>query len=302
MSIQNTYPLISNVIPHPFTPAAELPETQDKSCCSEKKPASSSQDPNRPPTPISISLLIGALIGITEATVNHPLWVIKTLVQQNQRIIWRPSVLYRGFGVHIVSSVPLDICQVAVSRVFYERVFCQDWDITQRRIVSGFIGGAFSSLISAPSEMVMTWQQTGDSGEVATRKIIASGGVKRVFAGLIPAAARDGIFCCGVFAGVPLISRELEGRGVSSSVSDLAAGILSGFLAAIFSQPPDVIKTHMQSSTKPIRLGDSVLSIYKESGIIGFGSGFGLRVGRVISAVMILGNMNKKLEKIFNIQ
>lgn len=302
MFIQNNDSLISSGIHHPFTPTPAFPENQDESCCSKRKTSLPSQGPNRPPTPIWTSLLIGALIGITEASVNHPLWVIKTLVQQNQRIIWRPSVLYRGFGVHIVSSVPLDICQVAVSRVFYERVFPQDWDINQRRIVSGFIGGAFSSLISAPSEMVMTWQQTGDSGEVATRKIIASGGIKRVFAGLLPAAARDGIFCCGVFAGVPLISKELEKRGASSSVSDLAAGILSGFLAAIFSQPPDVIKTHMQSSAKPMRFRDSVISIYRESGIIGFGSGFGLRVGRVISAVMILGNMNKKLEKIFNIQ
>ncbi len=260
------------------------------------------QNCSNTPTPIWVSLLIGSTIGTFEAGVNHPLWVAKTLFQQNQRIDWKPSVLYRGFGVHVISSVPLDICQVTVSRVFYERVFPQEWEPTQRRIVSGLVGGGVSALISAPSEMVMTWQQTGDSSWTAAHKIYNSGGIARIFAGFWPTVARDGLFCCGVFAGVPLISKELEKGGCSRSVSDGAAAVVSGLATAVLSQPFDVIKTHTQSSLTTIRLHDAIRLIYRESGVSGFGAGFALRVGRVISAVAILGTMNKKLEQIFNIQ
>ena len=252
-------------------------------------------------TPIFQSACMGACMGATEALVNHPLWTIKTRIQSRLPFSLNPRVLYSGLGVHCVSSMPLDIIQVTVSRIFFEGRLLEHLQQANRRISAGFLGGAISAVVSCPAEMIMTQQQSKESFVEASRLILSSGKVSRFFTALIPTIMREGVFCCGVFAGVPLIEKKCKEAGLSSLASMSIAGVSSGLLATVGSQPFDMVKTIMQSAplSLPISIRASVHDLYRDFGVRGFFSGMGLRSIRVVSAVFILGNLNNYLEKTF---
>ncbi len=267
-------------------------------------------------TSLMISSLEGATLGFTEAAVNHPLWSIKTLAQEGKSLFCSPSVYYRGFYVHCISSMPLDIIQVTVTRVFFERVLSDQIEPSQRRLMAGFIGGAFSAFVSCPAEMVMTQQLEGQSfldacklvagrspKEVELLKkqsvfesfkhVLSSGKTHRFFTALGPTIGREGIFSAGAYGMLPLIYNECEKQRLPSWISGPIAGIGSGILTTFLSQGFDSIKTHMQVAREPMCIRKAI----REIGTKNLFNGFGWRCARVCSAVGILGNLNIYLEK-----
>lgn len=259
---------------------------------------------NHNSTPWHLNLFIGCAIGITDAYITHPLWAAKTLVQQGKPLTANWRVLFRGVGVHAASSVPLDAIQTAASRIFMENrsFFAHSrWDDSSnatKRIASGLLGGGIGALISSPSEMIMIRQaEKGEKACKAIKGLWSEGKLGRFYKGFLPTLGRDSLFCCGFFAGVPILTRKFENEDVHPAFATIAAGIISGSITAVISQPFDTVKTLVQSE-KSLTPRKAVQVIYQERGIEGMFSGLLFRMARVTLGVLILGTMNDSLEKI----
>lgn len=249
-------------------------------------------------TSMSLNLLIGCTIGVSEAYVNHPLWALKTRMQQGKPLTLHPRILYRGVMAHAATSIPLDSIQTTACRVFLESDRLAFLPKGKRRLVAGLLGGCIGALISTPAEMIMTRQQDLQSGlSAACESLWREGKIRRLYAGFCGTTARDALFCCGFFAGVPILRSHLEQYHVATPLAVVVAGLLSGCFVAVISQPFDVMKTLVQSSSMTISNRYIIRQVYMRRGFLGFFSGLGLRVGRVASGIFILGALNDYLEK-----
>ena len=236
-----------------------------------------------------ISPLIGFAIGTTDAYVNHPLWAIKTRQQIGAPFTLNPRILYRGVVAHAMSSVPMDMLQVTVSRLSMDHLFSKETSYTNKRLFGGLIGGAFAALISSPVELIMTRQQQ----DLSPLEILR----KNPLRGFSTTVARDSIFCAGFFAGVPLLREKFEERKVEPAIAALAAGIFSGVVTAVISQPFDTLKSNIQASIEPVSHRSAIYAIINKSGYRGLFTGLLMRMARVTSGVLILGVMNDALEQ-----
>lgn len=250
-------------------------------------------------TPLYLNLAIGVTIGVTEAYANHPLWTLKTLIQQKKPLTLSWRVLYRGVASHAASSIPLDTIQTTASRIFYEHPYFKSIPNVRRRLLGGCFGGCFGALISSPAEMIMTRQlDKGISVQNACKDLWSEGRVKRFYAGIGSTLVRDSLFCCGFFSGVPILRDRFERQGFHTGLASVIGGIFSGIITAIISQPFDTIKTVIQSSPDNLSTLSVGRQILIKDGFRGLFSGLTLRVGRVASGILILGVLNDKLESL----
>lgn len=250
-------------------------------------------------TPLHLNLSIGIVIGAVEAWVSHPLWTLKTLLQQGKPLVAHPRVLYRGVTSHAASSVPLDMVQTAASRIFYEHPAFTFIPKATRRLIAGGVGGCFGALISSPAEMIMIRQLDKSLGvKAACKDLWKEGGIRKIYAGIGSTLGRDSIFCCGFFAGVPILRNEFECYTSSPPLASISAGILSGIFTAVLSQPFDTIKTSVQSSSTLTNSFSASRKLVAKSGFKGLYNGLSLRIARVTLGILILGTLNDKLEDV----
>ena len=248
-------------------------------------------------TSLEKSFTMGCIMGSVEAVVSHPFWVLKTRVQAGMGFTLHPRVLYRGLVVHVASSLPLDIIQVMVSRIAFERLLPSTMEESKSRLVAGFIGGASSAFICCPADLIMTLQQDGSSLKKIIFRIYKQKNYFYPFLGMLPTIVREGLFCAGVFGGVSILANECEKQKLPEGVSVILSGMGSGAVTTLLSHPADVIKTRMQAFN--LRIRAAAQDVYLKEGMNGFTSGLGWRMVRVSSAVLVLGNLNRYLEKWF---
>ena len=61
----------------------------------------------KPKTTVAQSLITGSVAGAVEVLVDHPLWTIKTRLQNGEPFSLKPSVLYTGILANAASMVPI---------------------------------------------------------------------------------------------------------------------------------------------------------------------------------------------------
>jgi hypothetical protein len=260
------------------------------------------------------SLLTGSIAGAAEVMINHPLWSIKTMIQEGEAMTFNLRVLYRGFFPNMASMVPITAIQVGFDGGL-QRIFFNDAEkpTAMQRIASAFGAGVASAFASGPTEMVMATQKaTGDSFYAAAKYLISSGGPQRLFAGLPATMMRDGIFSAFYLAGTPLIKAFIQPYCKDEDVALFAAGIASGIGATVISQMPDTIKARQQAAGRRAKTGQQVAdknpslslrtaatALYAGHGMPGFFKGGLVRGARVVSAVTIIGGVKAKMEEAF---
>src|SRR3990167_4101253 len=253
----------------------------------------------RQKTPWGASLFSGFTIGVTEALVNHPLWVLKTRFQAGWPFTLRPAVLYRGIITHMVSSVPVDTIALGAARAINERALPENMSPTAKRIIAGFFGGILAGFAGSTCEMAMTWQQKEKSFSRAVRMIVQSVGPAHLMTGSIALSLREGVFWVGTYSATNLIEHNLRARGKGKLFSTFVAGLSSGVVCSFISQPFDNIKLVMQISPRQCSLIKTIGEMAKKEGHAAFFRGYNLRVLRVALAVMIEGALNNECERRF---
>jgi solute carrier family 25 citrate transporter 1 len=66
--------------------------------------------------------LMGAIAGTVEVTTLQPIIFMKYAVQEGRALPMNPLHYYRGFGVNVVSNLPLFRSHCSLSRVYINAV------------------------------------------------------------------------------------------------------------------------------------------------------------------------------------
>lgn len=178
-------------------------------------------------------------------------------------------------------------------------------------LASGALARGISATLVTPLELLRTRLQASSSTSTSrnlTAILLELGGeVKKqgptvMFRGLVPTLYRDVPFSALYFAGYESIKRVLTGAGLGErNVGDgrvkefsvaFVSGSSSGILAAIVTQPFDLIKTRLQAEAAHKKSQSTTLQILKQivekEGTSGLFRGLSPRVAKVAPACGIM--------------
>ncbi|OGT16165.1 MAG: hypothetical protein A3I12_03005 [Gammaproteobacteria bacterium RIFCSPLOWO2_02_FULL_38_11] len=261
-------------------------------------------------TSIAESAFIGGAAGIAEIALNHPLWVMKTRIQNHYPFTLSLGVLYKGILAHATSEVGLCVIQVVIAiqtqetlnkkLTHYQNQFNLDF---YSAFLGGFLGGGISALITNPTELIMTIQQKRVKHQTSMLQehhhfstlaieIAKKYNPRRLFSGFTGTSLREAFYTAGFFAGTPALTKRIEPYFPYPLLSMAVSGATVGLGAAIITHPFDTLKTvqHGEAdNTKACSLTQAFKKIYTTRGVLGFFDGLVARASRVALATSVIG-------------
>ncbi len=118
-------------------------------------------------------------------------------------------------------------------------------------------------------------------------------GISGVFAGQFATALREGCFSVFFLAVTPIFKSYLKPYCSNDTFSSLAAGVSSGIMATVVSQPLDTIKTIQQSSASQSM---GFFKTAKSVGLAHLFNGMLSRSSSVIVSLTLMSWMREQLE------
>ncbi|MBA2655014.1 MAG: hypothetical protein H0U71_08140 [Gammaproteobacteria bacterium] len=246
---------------------------------------------------------MGSIAGATEVIINHPLWRIKTRMQTKQSFTLKPNVLYSGIVPNAASMIPTTAMQVGFNGCFQNLFFKDAKELSNsQQVTTAFLAGTVSSLVSCPTEMVMTHQTKEVNFYPTAKNLYQQGNYQRLFTALPATALREGMFAAFFLVGTPMLKKHISPYCTNDNFSSLVAGMGAGLGATIASQGIDSIKTEQQSAAPKmiVSFNRAIKNLYTKEGVYGFFKGSVPRGIRVMSAVTILSSVKEKMENRFN--
>ncbi|KAI8913585.1 mitochondrial carrier domain-containing protein, partial [Gorgonomyces haynaldii] len=262
----------------------------------------------------SLHLLAGATSGLISCTLLQPLDLIKTRLQQDnlksqRRIYSAVEQVYRSNGVagFWKGTVPTLWRNVPGSGLYFltlnelkQRLTWLPQDV--RHFVSGSVARVSVGLMMMPITVVKVrmesnlYQYQGVYGSL--QSIIKQDGVRGLFSGWGVTALRD-----APFAGIYVFFYEHMKHLSSGNTpfNNMLAGLSSGLMATIVTQPFDVAKTRIQLKPKEYpNMFSSIVRIISQEGILGCFKGASPRVLRKSLSSAISWVVYEEIIKQFN--
>ena len=255
-----------------------------------------------------------------------------------------PAVWYRGWTAGVMMSVPMTVVQFGGASGF-ERAFLGFGDLVSprssgdppppptpslaRSLASALLAGACSGALVQPLDVAMIQQQKfgGSLSATAARVTRSPAAWTR---GVWLTIAREAFYSCGYLCAVPHVraaaapwfaggSSEARLRGDGAAFA--FAAVASGSLAAVVTQPLDVVKTIMQSNIGPRRVAagggggaaarcvgggggggvfdglgyfETAATLAREEGARAFWRGLAPRGARIVGATLILSHVDDR--------
>ncbi|KAF4372780.1 hypothetical protein F8388_000947, partial [Cannabis sativa] len=233
--------------------------------------------------------IAGAAAGVIAEAVLYPIDTIKTRLQVahvSGKIILKD--LYSGLNGNLIGSLPAYAVRVGVYEPTKQTLLTSlpEKFSALVHLTAGIIGGAASSLICVPTEVVKQRMQTGQfaSAPDAVRLIIAKEGFKGLYAGYGSFLLRDLPFDAIQFCMYEQlrIGYKIAARRELNDLETAMIGAFAGAITGAITTPLDVIKTRLmvQGSTKQHRgICDCVGSTMREEGSHIFFKHLNLRPG-----------------------
>ncbi|XP_057974504.1 S-adenosylmethionine carrier 1, chloroplastic/mitochondrial-like isoform X2 [Malania oleifera] len=233
-------------------------------------------------------IIAGGTAGVVVEAALYPIDTIKTRLQAvhgGGKIIWRG--LYTGLagnlaGVLPASAVFLGVYEPAKQKLL--KTFPENLSAFAH-LTAGAIGGAASSFIRVPTEVVKQRMQTGQfaSAPDAVRLIVSNEGFKGLYAGFGSFLLRDLPFDAIQFCIYEQlrIGYKLAAKRELNDPENAIIGAFAGAITGAMTTPLDVIKTRMmvQGSANQYRgIFDCVRTIIREEGTPALLKGIGPRV------------------------
>ncbi|MFO1257841.1 MAG: MC/SLC25 family protein [Gammaproteobacteria bacterium] len=246
--------------------------------------------------------LSGGLGGALEVLVDHPLWTLKTRLQdpnipRESKFTMNPRILYRGLGPNMASMMPITALQIGAAGGVKRAIANtnEDKEISELcTLFSSAMGGFVSATVSSPTELIMS-RQTEHQGFYATMKdMIRREGARSLGKGFWGTANRDAIFTSAYLFGVPYIKNKLQPH-LSEKGATLAGGVVAGTTGALLSQPFDALKTAQQVSHTHTSMWRIAKEKVRQEGLRGLYKGGVPRTLRVISAVTLISSVDQKI-------
>jgi hypothetical protein len=241
----------------------------------------------------------------------QPLNYAKNMVQQQQKISFNPSVMYRGVGANCINMGSCTMIQFAVGGRLKQAVLASDTKNPTRHLSlaeemgCGVIAGTISATVGSPLELVMIQQQRHGGSTMATLKNIWSPNKSTITRGFAGAAVREALWTCGYLSIPPVVRRTLMESYPDTFPTNNTARVPAALLGALFgcylTHPFDTIKTCMQGDIERKTYGtfsQTASKIMAESGVQGFYRGAAFRYGRMVCAVFIMDYLKDEVAQL----
>ncbi|KAA3453718.1 S-adenosylmethionine carrier 1, chloroplastic/mitochondrial-like [Gossypium australe] len=237
------------------------------------------------------SIIAGAMAGVVVEAALYPIDTVKTRLQAARgggKVVLKG--LYSGLGGNLAGVLPasaifLGVYEPAKQKLLkalpenlsaFAHLFIQ---------TAGALGGAASSLVRVPTEVVKQRMQTGQfaSAPAAVRLIVAKEGFRGLYAGYGSFLLRDLPFDAIQFCIYEQlrIGYKLAAQRDLNDPENAIIGAVAGAITGTVTNPLDVIKTRLmvQGSSKQYKgILDCVRTIMREEGTHAFLKGIGPRV------------------------
>ncbi|KAF8105339.1 hypothetical protein N665_0158s0023 [Sinapis alba] len=234
------------------------------------------------------SLIAGGLAGLVVEAALYPIDTIKTRVQvarDGGKIIWKG--LYSGLGGNLAGVLPASALFFGVYEPTKQKllkVLPENFSAVAH-LAAGALGGAVSSIVRVPTEVVKQRMQTGqfDSAPDAVRLIIAKEGFGGMYAGFGSFLLRDMPFDALQFCVYEQlrIGYKLAARRDLNDPENAMLGAVAGAVTGVLTTPLDVIKTRLMvqgAGNQYKGVSDCVKTILREEGSSALWKGMGPRV------------------------
>lgn len=230
----------------------------------------------------------GAAAGVVVEAALYPLDTIKTRLQAVRgggQIVLKG--LYSGLAGNLAGVLPASAIFIGVYEPTKQKLLksCPENFSALAHLTAGAVGGAASSIIRVPTEVVKQRMQTGHfaSAPDAVRLIVAKEGLKGLFAGYSSFLLRDLPFDALQFCLYEQlrIGYKLAAKRELSDPENAVIGAFAGSITGAVTTPLDVIKTRLmtQGAGNQYRsISHCVGTILKEEGPSAFLKGMGPRV------------------------
>lgn len=234
------------------------------------------------------SLIAGGLAGLVVEAALYPIDTIKTRVQvarDGGQIIWKG--LYSGLGGNLAGVLPASALFFGVYEPTKQKLLkvVPEKFSAVAHLAAGALGGAVSSIVRVPTEVVKQRMQTGQfaSAPDAVRLIIAKEGFGGMYAGFGSFLLRDLPFDALQFCVYEQlrIGYKLAARRDLNDPENAMLGAVAGAVTGVFTTPLDVIKTRLMvqgAGNQYKGFSDCVKTILREEGSSALWKGMGPRV------------------------
>ncbi|XP_043721291.1 S-adenosylmethionine carrier 1, chloroplastic/mitochondrial-like isoform X2 [Telopea speciosissima] len=233
-------------------------------------------------------VIAGGIAGVVVETALYPIDTIKTRLQAARgggELLWKG--LYSGLAGNLAGVLPASAIFVGVYEPTKQkllRIFPENLTAFAH-LTAGAIGGAASSLVRVPTEVVKQRMQTGQfaSAPDAVRLIVAKEGFKGLYAGYGSFLLRDLPFDAIQFCLYEQlrIGYKITAQRDLKDAENAIIGAFAGALTGAITTPLDVIKTRLMiqgSANQYNGISNCVQTIVREEGPAALLKGIGPRV------------------------
>lgn len=247
---------------------------------------------------------VGTVGGVLEVLALQPFNYAKNARQQGIPLTVNPRKLYRGVLPNMMNMGSCTMWQFvvcgAVARAMSGGADRKATPI--EGVVSGLAAGVSSALLGGPLELLMIQQQVKGGALPGHLRNLAGPSLAR---GIVPAAAREGIWAFSFLSLPPIIRDQLTTRwpGAFSSADRARTGaaLIGAGLSCLASQPFDTVKTNMQGDVERRRFTSMLQTfraLHASGGLSSFYRGVEWRYGRMVIAIWILDKVRVDLGRI----
>eukprot|EP00471_Norrisiella_sphaerica_P003619 CAMPEP_0184487594 /NCGR_PEP_ID=MMETSP0113_2-20130426/10213_1 /TAXON_ID=91329 /ORGANISM="Norrisiella sphaerica, Strain BC52" /LENGTH=280 /DNA_ID=CAMNT_0026869953 /DNA_START=80 /DNA_END=922 /DNA_ORIENTATION=- len=201
------------------------------------------------------NLLVGAVGGTLETTIQMPLLTLKFATQEGRPLPTRLPEWYRGLGIQAGTLAPITAFQVMVNGVLEKAVTGGQRNLTDLETIGcAMVAGGTSATLYGPVDLIMIQQQKRQLGAIDTAKFILKkfGVMNGIFRGFWSTVVREAIYTGGYLGIAPvltkaLVTSDMEMFKGKDYASGLTGSTVAGVIAAILTHPADTSKTCMQA-------------------------------------------------------
>ncbi|XP_050211609.1 S-adenosylmethionine carrier 1, chloroplastic/mitochondrial-like [Mercurialis annua] len=233
-------------------------------------------------------LIAGGIAGVVADAALYPIDTIKTRMQAAHgggKIMLKG--LYSGIAGNLAGSLPASAIFVGVYEPVKQKLLKELPENLSAcaQLTAGAIGGAVSSLVRVPTEVVKQRMQTGQftSATNAVRVIVAKEGFKGLYAGYGSFLLRDLPFDAVQFCIYEqiLVAYKLAAKRDLKDTEIALVGAFAGAITGALTTPLDVVKTRLMVQGPGYQykgILDCARTVARQEGVHALLKGIGPRV------------------------
>jgi len=252
------------------------------------------------------NLLVGAVGGTLETTLQMPLLTLKFATQEGRPLPTRLPEWYRGLGIQAGTLAPITAFQVMVNGFMEKAVTGGKRNLSDFETIGcAMMAGGTSATLYGPVDLIMIQQQKMKLGVFDTVKYIANefGFTNGIFRGFCSTVVREAIYTGGYLGMAPvltktLITSDMEMFKGKEYVSGLAGSTTAGVIAAVLTHPADTAKTCMQADLECKTYPTARAAFFdhlRNNGIASLYKGGLARTTRLCGAFFIVSTLREKV-------